>query len=138
MLIYMPITITTLIIIAFFTSPELNKDYSSLEHIARTECAGEIQKEEYVVEDYQEGLYDESDCQMCLRDSMDDCIEVGDECVNTSECNDWVDCAGWCDETTTPACLDGCDADFVKSNKTNSDLKRCVCDHCSLKCQHAC
>lgn len=141
MITYMPITITTLIIIAFFTSPESGRDYSNLEHVARAEQVVEVveEKEEYIVEDYADGLYEENDCQDCLRSAAtDECFEF-EECVTTSECSDWIDCVGWCDAYNNGSdCYENCDRMYVKSKKTNSELNNCVCNRCSLKCRRLC
>lgn len=140
MLSYMSTTIVTLIIIAFFTSPESGLDYSNLEHIARNEPAMEegFQKEEYIIEDYETKLYEENDCQDCLHSAEDFCADINAECA-TGECSEWLDCIGWGDAYEGEAdCYDECDEKFVKSDNANIELRICACNHCALKCKHMC
>lgn len=131
------ITVVTLIIIAFFTCPESNKDYSNKSFITKAESIAE-KKEEYIMEDYSLP-YVETDCQDCLNFAINDCSDIDASCLELPDCVDWFVCSGWCESDGLGSdCYEECDNAFIDSVTLNTNLKICACNSCALECHTLC
>ena len=147
MLTIMKTTVVTLIIIAFFTSPETNLDYSNLEHVVGTEPKIILQLdsideefEEYPVEDYVEDTYVDTECQDCLRSvETDSCMEVHSDCLDLPDCADWLACVGWCEAYEgEDDCYNQCDEHFIDNEMVEIDFRICACETCGMECRTLC
>lgn len=133
------ITVITLIIIAFFTCPEFNKDYSNKSFIAEANLKSiPERKEEYIIEDYSPP-YVETDCQDCLNFAISDCSEIDASCLELSDCVDWLVCVGLCEaDNSNSGCYKECDDVYVDSAALSVSLKSCACNSCSSECHDLC
>jgi len=137
----MSIAVITLIVVAFFTCPESNKDYSNKSFVAAKPEEKSLireEKEEYIIEDYSP-LYVETECQDCLNFAVSNCSEIDASCLEKPDCVDWFVCAGWCEADGSDSdCYEECDEAFVDSDTLNVNLKTCACASCSSECHDLC
>lgn len=96
--------------------------------------------EEYLVEDYFEGLYIDTECQECLASAeTDGCLEVHSDCFDLPDCTDWISCVGWCEAYEgDDDCYFQCDEAFITNEEVQVDLRICACDMCGVKCRALC